>query len=80
MFRRNSICDGHDASYLFDQGAVSFKHLGHFYLAYVVYAVSGIQMDIHKYRRSERSGCADRQTDCRFVANSCDHIHADHDP
>ena len=25
MFRRKSICDGHDASYLFDQGAVSSK-------------------------------------------------------
>ena len=34
-----------------------------FYPAYVVYAVSGIQMDIHKYRRSDRGGCADRQTD-----------------
>ena len=48
MFRRKSICDGYDASYLFDQGAVSSKHLG----AYVVYAVS----DIHKYRRSDRGG------------------------
>ena len=27
MFRRKSFCDGHDASYLFDQGAVSSKHL-----------------------------------------------------
>ena len=46
MFRRNSICDGHDASYLSDQGAVSSKHLG----AYVVVS------DIHKYRRSDRGG------------------------
>ena len=42
MFRRKSICDGHDASYIFDRGAVSSKHFGHFlsclccmqYLAY----------------------------------------------
>ena len=30
MFRRKSVCDEHDVSYLFDQGAVSSKHLGHF--------------------------------------------------
>ena len=30
MFRRKSICDGHDAYHLFDRGAVSSKHLGHF--------------------------------------------------
>ena len=30
MFRSKSICDGHDSSHLFDQGAVSSKHLGHF--------------------------------------------------
>ena len=29
MFRRKSICDGHDAFHLFDRGAVSSKHLGH---------------------------------------------------
>ena len=78
MFRRKSICDGHDASYIFDRGAVSSKHFGHFlsclycmqYLAYRWTCINtdGVTgMDARTDRQTDRQtdGRTDGRTDAR---------------
>ena len=76
MFRSKSICDGHDASYLFDQGAVSSKHIWHFFILRMLYmqyrsyrwtyintdGVTGVDARTDRQTDRQAGGRTDRQT------------------